>query len=116
MLTTGAVLFAIAAVGGIVMVLMHLKGSAIPTPLALLHGLLGAAGLVVLILIVQGGGAGTLLTTSLVLFVVAALGGFVLFANHLKKKPLSTPLIFIHGGVAVVAFVLLLATMFGGGA
>ena len=115
MLTIGAVLFAVAAVGGIVMVLMHLKGSAIPTPLALLHGLLGAAGLVVLILIVRGG-AGNLLTISLILFVVAALGGFVLFANHLKKKPLSTPLIFIHAGVAVIAFVLLLATMIGGGA
>jgi hypothetical protein len=105
------VLFALAAVGGVTMLLMHLQGKKIPTGLAVGHGLLAAIALVLLILQVTGGGGGGKLTLALVLFVVAALGGFVLFAAQLKGKPLSTPLIFIHGGVAVVAFVLLLLTV-----
>jgi hypothetical protein len=105
------VLFALAAVGGVTMLLMHLRSKKIPTALAVGHGVLAAVALVLLILAVAGGGASGKLTIAVVLFVVAALGGFVLFAAQLKGKPLSTPLIFIHGGVAVVAFVLLLLTV-----
>ena len=104
-------LFALAAVGGVAMLVMHLQGKSIPTGLAVGHGVLAAIPLVLLILQVTGGTSGGNLTIALVLFVVAALGGFVLFAAQLKGKPLSTPLIFIHGGVAVVAFVLLLLTV-----
>ncbi len=105
------VLFALAAVGGVVMLMMHLQSKKIPMGLAIGHGLLAAVALVLLISSVAGGGGGGYLTISVVLFVVAALGGFVLFAAQLKGKPLSTPMIFIHGGVAVVAFVLLLLTV-----
>ena len=100
-------LFALAAVGGVTMLAMHLQGKSIPTGLAVGHGVLAAIPLVLLILHVTGDANGGDLTLALILFVVAALGGFVLFASQLKGKPLSTPLIFIHGGVAVVAFVLL---------
>jgi len=42
---------------------------------------------------------------ALVIFVIAALGGFVLFAMHLKKKLLPSALIVVHG---LLAFVVLL--------
>lgn len=108
MLTIAAVLFAVAALGGITLATLHLRHKGLPMALALGHGLLAAAGLVVLIVVVVGGGAGSLLITSLALFVIAALGGFALFSFHLRRQPLPTPVVFIHGLVAVVAFVLLL--------
>jgi hypothetical protein len=46
------------------------------------------------------------------LFLVSALGGFLLFSFRLRKVPLSSPVVLIHGGVAVVAFVTLLASLF----
>ncbi len=45
---------------------------------------------------------------SLILFIVAALGGFILFANDMRKKPGPVALVAVHAIVAVVAFVLLL--------
>lgn len=114
MLNLAAVLFALAAVGGAALAWMHFKGKEIPLPIAIVHGLFAASGLVTLILVVMGGEAsGPYLNFSLVLFVVAALGGFVLFAMQLKGKGLSTPVVLIHGVVAVVAFVLLLSTILG---
>jgi hypothetical protein len=104
-------LFALAAVGGVTMLLMHLQSKGIPMALAVGHGLLAAIALVLLVLAVTGGNAGGYSSIALVLFVVAALGGFVLFAAQLKNKPLSTPLIIVHGGVAVVGFVLLLLSI-----
>lgn len=108
MLAIAALLFAVAALGGITLSTLHLRHKGLPMALALGHGLLAAAGLVVLIVAVVGGSTGNLLIASLALFVVAALGGFALFSFHLRRQPLPTPVVFIHGLVAVVAFVLLL--------
>jgi hypothetical protein len=45
---------------------------------------------------------------SVVLFVVAALGGFILFANDFQKKPIPKGLALIHAGAAAAAFLILL--------
>jgi hypothetical protein len=109
-MTTALVLFGIAAVGGLVMVTMVLRGAPRPPlALALLHGALAAAGLVALILV--GPGAPSMARTALVVFLVAALGGFYLIAQHLQTKPLPVPVVLIHAAVAVVAFLILLATV-----
>ena len=84
-----------------------------PLSLALLHGLLAAAGLVLFIVVALQTSLATLGKASLALFVVAALGGFVLFALHLKKRPLPSGVILIHGLVAAIAFVLLLVLFVG---
>lgn len=106
------VLFAAAAVGGLIMLAMRTKEKEVPMPLALGHGLLAATGLVLLILAVLGGGGSTLTTVALVLFVVAALGGFVLFASYLESRTFPLGLAWLHGGAAVVAFVLLLIGLY----
>lgn len=108
MLTTAAVLFAVAALGGITLATLHLRHRGLPMALAIGHGLLAAAGLVLLIVAVVGGSMGNLLVTSLALFVIAALGGFALLSFQLRRLRLPTPVVLIHGLVAVVAFVLLL--------
>ena len=111
MLGVAVVLFALAALGGIILAALHLKRKSAPIPLALLHGLLAAAGLVLLIIaVVQMASAGPA-GVALVIFIIAALGGFVLFAMHVTRKPLPEGLIVVHGLVAVVAFIVLLVAL-----
>lgn len=111
-MTTALILFALAAVGGVGLAVMHIQNDDAPLIVAAAHGLLGAAGLVVLIMAVLRSGGSGLLWGSVGLFVVAALGGFVLIAKHLRGESLSNGLIFTHGGAAVIAFVLLLVAHF----
>jgi hypothetical protein len=49
---------------------------------------------------------------SLLLFVVAALGGFYMFARTLRQKTGPLPLAFLHALLAVSGFVLLLMFAF----
>ncbi|PYK66074.1 MAG: hypothetical protein DME50_06665, partial [Verrucomicrobia bacterium] len=88
MFVVAAVLFALAALGGIILAALHLTTKSAPVPLALLHGLLAAAGLVLLIIGVTQMASAGLPGIALVIFIIAALGGFVLFAIHLKTRPL----------------------------
>jgi hypothetical protein len=110
MLIWSAILFAIAALGGATLAVMHFRGRVpLPTPLALMHGLLAASALVLLIAAaLTTPGFGGLGLVALAIFVLAALGGFYLFAHQLRGKPLPSPVVLIHGGAAVVALLLLL--------
>lgn len=111
--TWSVVLFAAAAAGGVTMLAMRIRDRGVPMVLALGHGALAAAGLVLLLLGVLSGGVATTVAVALVLFVGAALGGFVLFASHLKSGTFPLGLAWIHGGAAVVAFLVLLLGLYG---
>lgn len=115
MLPVAVGLFAVGALGGLTLAILHFKKKNLPLGLALLHGLLGAAGLVVLLLAVLHGGTPAKAAYALILFVVAALGGFYLFSFHLRKKSLPSPVVIIHALIAVTAFCLLLVATFLGG-
>jgi hypothetical protein len=107
-MTVAVVLFALAAVGGVVLAVIRFRGQPYPPlGLALVHGAAAAAGLVALLMAVAPGGAPSSATTALVLFVIAALGGFFLFSHHLRKVALPTWLVVVHALVAVVAFLVL---------
>lgn len=112
---TAAILFGLAAIGGMALAGQRLSGQPLPpTWLAIVHGLVAATGLVVLIVAVSGTGASPWAAYALVGFVVAALGGFALFLGfHLRGKALPIPMVVIHGGVAVVSFVLLVLAIMG---
>ena len=113
-MTTAAILFAIAAIGGATMAAMRLGGRELPpTALAVVHGLLAAAGLVVLIMTVTSQTVPMMAMVALAGFVLAALGGFTLFFLYqLKKRALPIPLMLVHGGVAALSFILLLVVIF----
>lgn len=111
MLITSVILFAIAALGGIVLARWDDEKKQRPMSVSLIHGAVAAAGLVVLLLAVFQGGVGTLPVVALIIFVVAALGGFVLFSYHLRGSKLPRGLIMIHGLAAVVAEVLLIVAI-----
>lgn len=113
MLTYALIIFAIAAVGGLVLASSVLRGKFAPWVISILHALLGASGLVLLIMTVLQGTAPARATAALGLLVVAALGGFFLASIHLRGKIAPKAVVFIHAGVAVAGVLTLLSAVLG---
>jgi len=109
MLQLAVGVFAVAALGGLVLAATVLRGRLAPWALSLLHAALGATGLVLTALVLFGNGDDVPANTglALLLLVIAALGGFFLASYHLRKVPGPRPVVLIHAAVAVVGFVLL---------
>lgn len=109
-MTIALVLFALAALGGIVMATLRFRGTPYPPMgLALVHGAAAAAGIVALVLATKT--APPVAATALIVFLIAAAGGFVLFFRHLRKLALPIWLVVVHALVAVAAFVTLLLSV-----
>lgn len=107
MLNLSILVFALAAAGGLILAILHFRGKNRPWPLAILHLLGGAAGLALLALPVLQGSAPSQAKLALGLFLIAALGGFLLFAFRLQNKALPSKVVVIHAVVAVIAVVTL---------
>jgi len=108
LLHVAVVVFAIAALGGIVLASQVLRGKFAPWALSLLHAALGAAGIVlVLITVIQGSRGSAAL--ALGLFVVAALGGFFVASFHYRKQLPPSAVVVVHAVVALAGFGALLA-------
>ena len=107
---TALVLFAISAVGGIVMATLRFSGKPHPPAwLAMLHGFLSAAALTLLIYAACTVGLPVLALAATALFVVAAIGGVVMNLNyHWKMLPLPKGLVLVHAGIAIAGFLCLL--------
>ena len=106
-------LFAIAAAGGLTLVIMRFSGRGLPWPVVIAHGVFAASGLVALIINVFSDTRNFLMNLALLLFLVAAIGGFTLLNFHLRKEKQPKSLIFIHGAVAIVSYILLIVSIFG---
>ncbi len=102
MLVISIAFFVLSAVLGLTVAIALFKKQTTTKPVVLAHGVVGAAGLVVLILYAAKN-PHALLTTAIILLVVAALGGAVLFANDLRKKPGPLFLVVVHAVVALAA-------------
>jgi hypothetical protein len=102
-------IFAVAALGGLVLAASVWRGRLAPWALSLVHATLGAAGLALtaVALFGQSGEVPANAGLALLLLVIAALGGFFLASYHLRKVPAPRAVVLIHAGVAVVGFVLL---------
>lgn len=114
MFVWSAILFALAALGGLTLAVMHFRSGGRerpPTALAVGHGLIAAVALVLLIIGVLGAAGPSMLpVAALAIFVVAALGGAYLFlGKHLRGQPLPSAVVVVHGLVAVAGFLVLLA-------
>src|SRR5262245_28618109 len=109
MLQIAVLIFAIGAVGGLVMATRVLSGRLAPWALSLLHAALGATGLVLTgIVVVQGAQEGQgIIPIALLILVVAALGGFYLASYHARKASPPKGVVFVHAGAAVLGFLLL---------
>lgn len=101
------ILFALAAVLGLIVAIAILQNKETPKAAVFAHGAIAAIGLVLLIIYaVQN--PDNYPQISIIIFVIAALGGFYLFANDMRKQPGPKPVVIIHALAAVTAFVLLL--------
>jgi len=102
------ILFAVAAAGGLTLAIMKFSGKGLRWPIVIGHGIFAAAGLLALIANVYHDSSKWMMNLSLGLFVIVALGGFTLLSFHLRKKAQPIALILIHGGAAVISFILLI--------
>jgi FtsH-binding integral membrane protein len=114
MLKIAVLIFAIGALGGLFMATRVLTGRLAPWAVSLLHAALGATGLVLTAIVVLGGTAdvASIVPIALVILVVAALGGFFLVSFHARKQLPPRAVVFIHAGLAVAGFLLLLGGSF----
>lgn len=111
MLTYAMIVFAIAAVGGLLLAASVLRGKLAPWALSIVHALLGATGLIMLVMVVMKGASGRV-SAALGLLVIAALGGFYLASMHYRGTIAPKAVVGIHAGVAVIGFLTLLAAAF----
>ena len=111
MLTYAVLVFAIAALGGLILASSVLRGKFAPWSVSLLHAGLGAAGLILVLLAILQGTAGVV-TAAFVIFFIAALGGFYLAFVHLRKKIPPKGVVVIHAVLAVTGFLILAGNVF----
>lgn len=113
MLRAAALLFALAAAGGLSMAGIVLLGKRNPPIwLAFAHGLLGAAGLTLLVYpAVTIGVPQNAFYAMLLLLAAAAGGGVMNLVYHWQQRPLPKGLMFGHMLLAVVGFGLLLTVV-----
>jgi hypothetical protein len=112
MLNLAVIVFAIAAVGGLILALHVLRQRFAPWLLSILHALLGATGLVLVLSAVIGGEGGSLILGSLLTLVAAALGGFFLASFHVRKRLPPRAIVVLHALLAIVGFGLLVTGVF----
>lgn len=109
MATIALIVFAAAAIGGLILAAAHFQGRPLPMPISVIHGAAGATGLVLLGLVVFGSEpAPARVPLAALLLVVAALGGFFLFSFHLRGQRAPSPAIVVHALIAVAGVVTLL--------
>lgn len=111
MLTYAIVVFAVAAVGGLVLAAHVLRNKFAPWAVSVLHALLGAAGLILLITLILQGNAPQQAVIGFGLLLLAALGGFFLASFHARRKLPPKAVVVIHAGVAVVGFLTLASVL-----
>lgn len=109
MLNYALLVFAIAALGGMLLAASVLRGKLAPWALSVVHALLGATGLGLLLVMLLQGAASTRVVAALGLLAVAALGGFYLASIHLRGKLPPKAVVLLHAGLAVAGFLTLLS-------
>ena len=109
MITYALLVFAIGAVGGLVLASRVLRDKLAAWGLSVVDALVGATGLGMLMVILLHGDGPQRVLVRFVLLLVAALGGFFLASFHLRKKLPPKAVVVVHAGVAVAGFLTLLS-------
>lgn len=111
MLTLAIILFALAALFGIILISYVLRGKQTPKGIVLLHGPLAATALIILIIYILNNTPAPV--SSMVLFIIAAIGGVIMVVRDFSGKTVPKGLAVAHGLIAVTAFILLLLFVAG---
>lgn len=111
MSTLALLIFALTALGGVILASKVFKGKLAPWPLSLAHAAAGAVGLALLAAEVFIGKGTSRVTAAFAVLVVAAVGGFYLASKHLMKQPAPKLVVIIHAAVAVTGFLILVTAV-----
>ncbi|QGW63809.1 hypothetical protein GOY17_02065 [Lysobacter soli] len=116
MLQTASILFAMTALGGLLMAAIRFATKHNPPAwLAMGHGLLAASGLTLVIYALCTQAVPPTVLFALVLFLLAAGGGAIMsLAYKWRQRLLPAWLVIAHALIAAIALVLLLLAVFGG--
>jgi hypothetical protein len=108
-----AIVLGLAALGGLTLAIIRLRGAPWPpTWLALVHGAVAATGVGLLLYAAFTEVIPQMAKVALGIFLLAVVGGAVLFLGfHMNRKPLPIPFVIGHGLIAVTGFVLMLLSM-----
>ena len=104
------VLFALAAVVGLIILKNWITGSETSRTTVYVHGIFAALGLVLLIVHYFQNGAKAL-QTSIILFVVTALAGLYMFFRDIKSKMSPVWLAVVHGLVGATGLIFIVLTV-----
>ena len=111
-LLAAVIAFAVGAVFGLSMAALHFaRRRPPPMTLAVLHGIFVLSGFAMLLGAVFPSFSGRP-ALALAVFAVAAVGGSAMVLGW-RSKPLPSGLVLVHGGVALIAFAILLTAFFG---
>jgi len=110
MIRAAAILFGVAAVGGLQMAAMRLTGTLLPPAwLVMSHGLLAGTGLILLTYAAITMDIPLIARFALDFFAIAATAGLIMnLFFHRKSLPFPIPLMVFHALVAATGFTLLL--------
>jgi hypothetical protein len=111
MLYASIALFALAAVAGLTILISWLNKKSASRAVVYTHGLLAASALV-LLAVFSYNNPESFPKYSLIFFIIAALGGFYMFARDMKGKSSPMALAGLHALLAVGGFVMLLIFAF----
>src|SRR5688572_3772605 len=104
-------IFALAAMAGLTILISWLKKKNAPRAVVYTHGLLAASALI-LLAVFSYNNPDNFPKYSLIFFIIAALGGFYMFARDMKGKSNPIALAGLHALLAVGGFVMLLIFAF----
>ena len=112
-LQNAAILFVLAALGGLTMLVIRLRGSNPPTWLAIGHGVIALSGVAILGHLYEYSMMPQYANWALLVFLGAALGGaFLFFTYQIRGRLLPIPIICAHGLIAATGLGLLLTALF----
>ena len=112
MLYVTIVLFALAAIVGIIILKNWLTKENTSRAVVFTHGIFAAVGLIMLIVYALQNPT-NYPKASIILFVIGAIGGFYMFAEDLQKKYSPIWLAIVHALLGVGGFLFLLFFVFG---
>jgi len=112
MLYLTIILFALAAVLGVVILKNWLSSAATSRTVIYLHGIVAAVALIILVIYTLQH-PGNYLKAAIVLFVAGALIGFYMFLRDMKQKMSPMWQAFVHALFGIAGFLVLLLFVFG---
>ena len=112
-LQNAAILFVLAALGGITILIIRLRGANPPTWLAIGHGTIALTGVAILGHLYEYSVMPLYANWALLVFLGAALGGaFLFFTYQIRGRLLPVPVIIGHGLFAATGLGLLLTALY----